>query len=207
LLAACLSLSVGTLMGAIAGLGGWIDEVVMRAAEISLAVPVLYLLFAARALLPLKTGPEQVFLVLITIIGITGWARPARLIRGVVLSVKERDFVAAARGFGATNVYLFRRHILPNVSDVVLTQFAVLIPQYILAEVTLSFVGLGVNEPTASWGNMLAPLQQYAVLESCPWMFAPAFAAIPVALTYYVIFLAYGGERASGATLGRRLRS
>ena len=194
LLAACVSLSLGTALGAIAGMGGWIDEIVMRIAEIFLVVPAFYLLLAMRALLPLKTGPEQVFVILVTIIGITGWARPARIVRGVVLSVKKRDFVAAARGFGATELYLFRRHILPHVSGVVLTQAAVLIPQYVLAEVTLSFVGLGVNEPIPSWGNMLTPLEQYAVLDSYWWMFAPAFAAIPVALAYYILSLEYGAE-------------
>src|SRR5207244_1478277 len=82
------------------------------------------------------------------------WARQARLVRGVVLSAKERDFVRAARGFGATNGYLLRRHILPETSSVLLTQAAILIPQYVLAEMTLSFLGLGVPEPVPSWGNL-----------------------------------------------------
>src|SRR6266516_6783133 len=75
-------------------------------------------------------------------LGAVGWARPARLVRGVVLSAKERDFVRAARGFGATDGYLLRRHILPATSSVLLTQAAILVPQFILAEMTLSFLGL-----------------------------------------------------------------
>ena len=91
----------------------------------------------------------------IVVIGAVGWARPARLVRAVVLSAKERDFVRAARGFGATDIYLLRRHVLPETSSVLLTQAAILVPQYVMAEMTLSFLGLGVPEPVPSWGNLL----------------------------------------------------
>jgi peptide/nickel transport system permease protein len=166
----------------------------MRVAEVFVAVPWLYLLLAVRAVLPLHLDPAQVFFLLIAITGIIGWARPARLIRGVVLSVKEREYVLAARGFGASDLYLLRRHILPQVSGVALTQTVLLIPQYILAEVTLSFFGLGVSEPAPSWGNMLASLQQYFVLESCWWMFAPAVALIAVLLAYHRLLSFYASN-------------
>src|SRR5438105_2451874 len=84
------------------------------------------------------------------------WARPARLIRGVGLSAKERGLALGARGFGASDLSLMRRHILPSTWGVVLTQATVLIPQFLLAEVTLSFLGSGIGEPVPSWGNMLA---------------------------------------------------
>src|SRR5258708_3979280 len=109
---------------------------------------------------------------------------PARLVRGVVLSAKERDFVRAARGFGATDGYLLRRHILPETSSVVLTQAAILVPPFVLAEMTLSFLGLGVPEPVPSWGSLLASLQQYSVLVSSWWMCAPALAIVPFFLVY-----------------------
>ncbi len=131
-------------------------------------------------------------MLLITVIGVIGWARPARLIRGVVLSARERDYVLAAKGFGASNIYLLRRHILPQASSVALTQAAVLIPTYVLAEVVLSFFGLGVSEPAPSWGNLLANLRQYNVLESYWWMFLPAIALIPIFLAYYRVFSYYG---------------
>ena len=185
LLAAGLSLSVGLLLGGIAGFyGGWRDEGLMRVAELFLALPWLYLLFAVRAFLPLNLAPAQAFLLLIVVIGLIGWARPARLIRGVVLSARERDFVLAARGFGASDAYVLRRHVLPQAFGVVLTQAAILIPQYILAEVTLSFLGLGVGEPAASWGAMLASLQEYHVLASYWWMLAPGLALVAVFLSY-----------------------
>ena len=185
LLAAGLSLSVGIVIGGLAGwYGGWVDEALMRVAELFLALPWLYLLFAVRAFLPLSLAPARAFYLLIAVIGLVGWARPARLVRGVVLSGKERDFVLAARGFGATNAYLLRRHVLPQASGVLLTQAALLVPQYILAEVTLSFLGLGVGEPAASWGTMLGNLQEYHVLASYWWMLAPALALILVFLSY-----------------------
>lgn len=184
--AAGLSLLVGILIGSFAGFyGGWIDDAIMRGGEIFLALPWLYLLFAVRAALPLHVAQWQVFLLLVAVIGLMGWARPARLIRGVVLSAKERNFVAAARAFGGSDYYLLRRHILPQTYGVVLTQLTLLIPQYILAELTLTFLGLGVGEPMPSWGSLLSSLQQYYVLASYWWMFLPALLLIPVFLAYF----------------------
>jgi peptide/nickel transport system permease protein len=100
------------------------------------------------------------------------------------MSVKEREFVRAARGFGASDVYLLRKHILPTTSSVLLTQAAILIPQFVLAEMTLSFLGLGIPEPVPSWGNLLANLQQYSVLVSYWWMYLPAFAIVPFFFGY-----------------------
>ncbi|MGH9741506.1 MAG: ABC transporter permease, partial [Candidatus Acidiferrum sp.] len=185
LLGAGVTLFLGALIGMAAGYyGGWRDELLMRAAELFLALPWLYLLFALRAFLPLSVSPLEAFLLVVVVIGMVGWARPARLVRGVVLSVKERDFVRAARGFGASDFYLLRRHIFPETASVLLTQAAILVPQFILAEMTLSFLGLGIPEPTSSWGNLLASLQQYSVLVSYWWMYLPALAIVPFFLGY-----------------------
>ena len=185
LLGAGITLLIGLCIGAVAGYyGGWTDSLLMRLAELFLALPWLYLLFAIRAFLPLAVSPLKAFFLIIAVIGMVGWARPARLVRGVVLSAKERDFVRAARGFGATNAYLLRRHILPETSSVLLTQAAILIPQYVLAEMTLSFLGLGVPEPVPSWGNLLSSLQQYSVLVSYWWMYLPAVVMAPFFLGY-----------------------
>ena len=185
LLGAGITLLMGLCVGAVAGYyGGWTDSLLMRLAELFLALPWLYLLFAIRAFLPLAVSPLKAFFLIIAVIGVVGWARPARLVRGVVLSAKERNFVSAARGFGATDAYLLRRHILPETSSVLLTQAAILIPQYVLAEMTLSFLGLGVPEPMPSWGNLLSSLQQYSVLVSYWWMYLPALAMAPFFLGY-----------------------
>jgi len=186
LLATVLSLATGWLLGTLAGFyGRWLDGIVMRAAEVFLALPWLYLLFAVRAVLPLHVSAGQAFLMLVLVIGLVDWARPARLVRGVVLSARERNYVLAARGFGASDLYLIRRHIAPQTFGLLLTQAALLVPQYILAEVTLSFLGLGVSEPVPSWGNMLAALQRYNVLASYWWMWAPGLALVPVFLAYF----------------------
>ena len=188
ILATALSLGLGTLVGSFAGYyGGWFDSVAMRVAELFLALPWLYLLFALRAFIPLSLSANEAFLLLIAVIGAVGWARPARLIRSVVLSSREHQYVRAAQLFGGSDAYILRRHILPDVHGVVLTQAVLLIPQYVLAEVTLSFLGLGVAEPTPSWGNMLSSLQQYYVLASYWWMLVPGLVLIPVFLGYMLL--------------------
>jgi peptide/nickel transport system permease protein len=198
LLGAGITLILGLCLGGVAGyFGGWRDAVLMRVAELFLALPWLYLLFGLRAFLPLSVPPVQAFLLVIAVIGAVGWARPARLVRGIVLSAKERDFVRAARGFGASNAYLLWRHILPQTSSVLLTQAAILIPQFVLAEMTLSFLGLGLPEPVPSWGNLLSSLQQYSVLVSYWWMYLPALAMVPFFLGYLRLASLLQGEAAA----------
>jgi peptide/nickel transport system permease protein len=188
LIATLLALGLGAAAGTIAGyFGGWTDALLMRGGELLLALPWLYLLLAVRAVLPLHIPTGQAFLLVVGIIGTVGWIRPARLIRTVVLSTRERGYVLAARGFGASGAYVIRRHILPETLGVVVTQATVLIPQFILAEVTLSFLGLGISEPVPSWGNMLAEARQYFALMSHGWLLAPGIVLVPLLLGYFVL--------------------
>ena len=188
LVAALLSLALGLFCGTLAGFhGGWVDSLLMRGGELFLALPWLYLLLGVRAFLPLHISTTQAFFLLVAIIGTVGWVRPARIVRGVVLSARERGFVLAARGFGASAGYLMRRHILPLTWSVVLTQATVLIPRYVVAEVTLSFLGLGVSEPVPSWGNMLAEARHYHSLIAHTWMLAPGLAVVPLLLGYLTL--------------------
>jgi len=185
ILATLVALIAGATFGIIAGYYGWIvDESLMGATELFLCLSWLYFLLGFRAFLPLHVSPARTFFLLTGVIGLIGWARPARLVRGIVLSVRTRNYVLAANGFGASDFYVMRRHILPEVMSVLLTQAALLIPRYITAEVTLSFFGLGVNEPTASWGNMLSVLQRYNVLVSYGWLLAPAVALVITSVIY-----------------------
>ena len=182
------ALLVGMILGMLAGYyGGWTDESLMGAAELFLSLPWLYFLLGVRAFLPLHVSPARTFLLLTCVIGLIGWARPARLVRGIVASARSRNHILAARGFGASDFYLLRRHILPEIYGVLLTQATVLIPRYIAAEVALSFLGLGVNEPVASWGNMLSTLQQYSVLVSYSWLLAPACALVITSVIYSLL--------------------
>ncbi|HXM62566.1 MAG TPA: ABC transporter permease [Terriglobales bacterium] len=185
ILATGISLCLGLVIGCLSGFyGRWIDDSTMRLSDLFLVLPWLYLLLAVRSFLPLHISPTEAFFLLVAVIGTIGWARPARLIRGIVLGAKTRKYVIASRGFGASDAYILRRHVLPHVSGILSTQAAMLVPQYVIAEVTLSFLGLGLGEPTPSWGNLLANLQQYNVLVSYWWMFSPAFALVVVSLGY-----------------------
>jgi len=188
LMAALISVMLGMILGGLSGYSGpWLDAAVMRISDVFLAMPWLYLLLAVRASLPLRMDSRQSYLLLAILMGLVGWARPARLARGVVLSVKQAEYVLVARSFGGSDVYLLWKHILPSLRGVLITQLSLYIPQYILAEVTLSFLGLGVNEPLASWGNMLGDLQLF-VSEPRPWLFAPAFALFGILLAYHGLF-------------------
>jgi peptide/nickel transport system permease protein len=192
LLATAISLFFGLFIGCISGFyGKWIDESAMRFAELFLVLPWLYLLLAVRSFLPLHVTPVQTFLLLVAVIGTIGWARPARLIRGVVLGAKSQKYVLASRGFGASDSYILRHHVLPHTYGILLTQGALLVPQYVIAEVTLSFFGLGLSEPMPSWGNLLASLQQYNVLVSYWWIFAPAVALVLVTIGYLAVANAF----------------
>jgi peptide/nickel transport system permease protein len=185
LTATFIALLTGSVLGIIAGYyGRWVDETLMGVTELFLSLPWLYFLLGVRAFLPLHLSTLRTFFLLTGVIGLIGWARPARLVRGLVLSSRNRNYVLAARGFGGSDVYLLRRHILPETFGVLLTQAALLVPKYIAAEVTLSFFGFGVSEPVPSWGNMLSTLQQYSVLISYGWLWAPACAVIVTSVLY-----------------------
>jgi len=180
-----IALLTGSILGIIAGYyGRWIDESLMGVTELFLSLPWLYFLLGVRAFLPLHLSTVRTFFLLTGVIGLIGWARPARLVRGLVLSSRNRNYVLAARGFGGSDFYLLRRHILPEAFGLLSTQAALLVPRYIAAEVTLSFFGLGVNEPVPSWGNMLSTLQQYSVLVSYGWLLAPLCALVITSVLY-----------------------
>jgi len=188
IVATLMALITGAIFGIVAGYyGRMLDDFLMGATELFVCLPWLYFLLGVRAFLPLHISPARTFLLLTTVIGLIGWARPARLVRGIVLSARTRNYVLAAKGFGASDFYLMRRHILPEVMSVLLTQSALLVPRYIAAEVTLSFFGLGVNEPMASWGNMLSALQRYSVLVSYGWLLAPAAALVITSVIYALL--------------------
>jgi peptide/nickel transport system permease protein len=188
LLASAIALTLGLLSGGIAGYyGGWRDELIARTMELFQSLPWFYLVLAVRAFLPLTLPETSALLAIAMIAGFTGWPRPSRLIRGIVLSERQRDYVVAARAFGAGGIYLIRRHILPATSGVVLVQTVLMIPQFILAEVTLSFLGLGVGEPSPSLGTMLSALRNLHVMTAYPWMLAPAAVLILLTACFQIL--------------------
>ena len=187
-LAAAVALFIGLGVGALCGtFGGWVDVVIMRFTELFMALPWLYLLLAVRAILPLRTSASVSLLILLSVVALVGWAKPARLFRGVILSAQELDFVVAASVIGGGKWYVFRRHVLPQTGSLLLTQAALLIPQFVIAEVTLSFLGLGVGEPIPSWGSILAPLARYESLALHWWLVLPVCAVVPLFFSYHEV--------------------
>jgi peptide/nickel transport system permease protein len=150
---ACL---IGITIGIISGYSGrFIDTVLMGATDAMLALPTLILILAARAAFPLELPPMRAAFLLLLIFALTGWAEMARLTRGLVLATRQREFVTAAVATGATQARILVRHILPNISRPLITQALLMLPAFLLAEIALSYLGVGVQEPEASLGNML----------------------------------------------------
>ena len=175
-----ISFSFGMLAGGISGyFGGFVDNLIMRLTELVMSFPALYLILAMRAALPVDIPSDKMYLIIVVILSFISWASMSRIIRGMVLSIKENDYVTAARALGLGHLRIIIRHILPNTLSFVIVAATVSVPGYILGEVALSFLGVGIAEPVASWGNMLKQAQSVRVLTSFTWILAPG----------YVIFL------------------
>jgi peptide/nickel transport system permease protein len=175
--AVLVTLVVGIPLGIVAGyLGGWADSVIMRLTDIMLSFPIIMLTILAAAIL--GDGVWQLVLVL----GLISWPTVARLVRGVAISQREMDHVLSARALGATNHRIILRHILPSTVGVVVVNATFGVAQMVLIEASLSFLGLGIQPPAASWGNMLTDAQQLSVLESDPWMWLPPIIVIAVTI-------------------------
>lgn len=164
-LAVAVSLVVGGAVGLVAGFyGGWLDNLLMRFVDILLSIPAIYLLILLTILQP-KIGPINLSTSdprsLAVIIAVVGWGGLSRLVRGEVLSVKNRDFMLAARSIGASDLRLLVRHLLPNVLAVMIVAASLGTGAIIITESILDFIGLGIQPPTASWGNMLTNSQTY----------------------------------------------
>mgnify|MGYP003575153638 CR=1 FL=1 len=171
-----IALGLGLLLGLLAGYyGKWIDELVMRLADVTLAFPTLLLLIALVA--ALQPSLTVVFLT----IGLVGWAAMARLVRGQVLVVRELEYVQAMRALGARNGRIILRHVLPAVVAPVLIAATLGVAGAIMAEASLSFLGLGVQPPTPSWGAMIADGRDLSQLRGAPW--TSLFPGIAIGLT------------------------
>lgn len=167
----------GLTIGGVAGyFGGKIDVILMRFGEIVMAFPSIYLLFALRASFPSSLSSSEVYMLIVIILSFIGWASLARIIRGLVLSLKNEDFVLSARTMGLSHWKIIRRHILPNTLSFVIIQATLTIPGYILGESALSLLGLGIMEPQSSWGLLLAAAKNYGTVQNAPWLLVPGFA-------------------------------
>ena len=180
-----LSFTFGMIIGGISGyFSGWTDTVIMRLCELSMSIPALYLIISLRATFPPGMSSPQVYAMIIIILSFIGWASMARVIRGMTLSLREQQFVLAARAMGQTHLKVIVRHILPNTFSYVIVAATLSVPYYILGEVVLSFLGVGIQEPNASWGNMLTAAQNTDYLRNYPWLLAPGAAIFITVLAF-----------------------
>jgi peptide/nickel transport system permease protein len=169
-----ISTVIGMLVGATAGyFGGVTDFLLMRIVEILLAFPSIYFILIMRQMFGTGLSSIQIYLIIVIILAFIGWATEARVIRGMALSLKEQEYIIAARALGYTDARIILRHILPNTFSFVIVTATLTVPFYILGEVALSFLGVGIQEPEASWGNMLSAAQTNRYLNDFPWMLIP----------------------------------
>jgi len=169
-----ISTIIGMIVGGIAGyFGGVTDFAIMRIVEILLALPSLYFILILRQSFGTGMSSVHIYFIIVIILAFIGWATEARVIRGMVMSIKEQEYVIAARAMGFSNARIIIRHILPNTLSFVIVTATLSVPFFILSEVALSFLGVGIQEPEPSWGNMLVAAQNNRYLTDFPWVLIP----------------------------------
>jgi peptide/nickel transport system permease protein len=185
--ASLIALLLGLVLGAISGYyGGVIDDILMRLVEVLATIPSLFLLLALRALFPLDMNPTAIFMMLISILGFISWGAIARVVRGLALSLREEEYIQAAKALGGSDARVLLRHLLPGTAAYGIVAFSLLIPGFILTEAGLSFLGLGISEPASSWGLMLAVAQEGGIqtFTQRPWMLLPGLFIFLTVLAY-----------------------
>ena len=186
--AAAAALFLGALVGALAGFyGGRLDDALMRLADFVLVLPAIYVVIVLRAAMPLVLTTSEVFWTIAGILSLAGWPYPARGVRAIVAAERGKEYAEAATALGAGSMRILLRHLLPAARGFLAIQGTLLLPAFILAEATLSFVGFGFAEPTPSWGVMLRDAAQAGTLAEAPWLLAPAGAIVMSVLGLYLV--------------------
>ena len=180
-----ITFPIGLILGGIAGFyGGIIDNVLMRSVEVLAAFPTFYLLLTLATVLPATLSSAARLFMIAAVFSLVGWGGLARIIRGLVLSIRELEFVLAARAAGLSDLRVIIRHILPSTTSYVIVAATLTIPGVILGESGLSYLGIGVQEPSTSWGLLLAQAQSVEVFTQFPWLLLPGLAIVLVILFY-----------------------
>lgn len=197
LFGALLGASLGLVIGSAAGyFGGRVDNFLMRAAEFFMMVPGFYFLLALRASLPPELGSREVYTLIVVILSLIGWGGVARVIRGMVLSLRERDFVKAARILGRTHGEILLDHIFPHTLTYLFVVISISVPSYILMESGLSLLGLGIQEPDVSWGSLLGEAMSISHLSLHPWVLFPGLVIVAAAMSFNALGDALCAEEA-----------
>jgi peptide/nickel transport system permease protein len=169
-----ITFSLGIVVGAFSGyVGGLTDNLIMRWSEIEMSLPSFYFLLALAAVIPSGISPVMTFFTIVAIMSFISWAGFARIIRGMTASVRSRPYVEAARALGASRTRIIFLHVIPSVLGYAIVAATLSIPGFILGESALSLLGLGIQEPAASWGNLLAQAQDVQNLARYPWILIP----------------------------------
>ena len=184
-----ISFPIGVIIGGIAGyFGGWIDTILMRLVEVLMTIPGIYLLVALATIIPPSLSNTKRFILIILITSFIGWAGLARVVRGQVLSLKDQEFVQAAKTMGASNQRIIFYHILPQTITYIIVSATLTIPEFIVSESVLSLIGLGIQQPDASWGNLLSVSTNASILVLQPWLiWPPALAIILTVLSFNLL--------------------
>ncbi|HLT62505.1 MAG TPA: ABC transporter permease [Microlunatus sp.] len=179
LIGVIVSLVLGLLLGGVSGyFGGWVDNIIQRVIEFIMSVPTLPLWLGLAAAIPPNMGPVQTYLLITVILSLFGWTSLARVIRGRFLQTRDEDFVLAAKLDGVRTRRIIARHLLPSFTSHVIATVSLAIPAMILAETSLSFLGLGLRAPAVSWGVLLQDAQSVQAVATTPWLMFPGLAVI-----------------------------
>ncbi|MCA9400286.1 MAG: ABC transporter permease [Candidatus Omnitrophica bacterium] len=188
LIGVSISFTIGLLIGGVAGYyGGKVDNVLMRLCEFFMMVPGFYLLLALRAAVPDNFNSVQVYFSIVIILSFIGWASLARIIRGMCLSLREREYVLASKTLGLSDLKIIIRHILPHTISYSIFAVMLSIPGYILGESALSLIGLGIQDPYASWGNLLSDAMSIVRIKFAPWILWPAGFIFMTVISFNII--------------------
>ena len=176
IIAVLITFTLGLIIGGISGyFGGMVDTILMRVVEMFMLIPGFYLLLALRASFPPEIGTVKIYFLIVVILSFIGWAGLARVIRGIVLSLKEKEYILSARAVGCSHFRIILKHILPNTASYTLVAITLSIPGYILGESALSLLGLGIQDPVPSWGNLLTDAMSIVRIKFYPWILIPGF--------------------------------
>lgn len=195
--AALLAILAGSIVGAVAGyVGGWVDRMIMTVSDFVIILPAAYVVVTLRAAMPLRLSDMTIFWTIVLVLAAASWPLPARGVRAIIAAERTQAYAEAAYAAGAGPLRILLRHLLPAARGHLATQAFLLFPAFILAEATLSYLGLGFAEPSASWGVMLQDAS-VAVIAEAPWILSPAAAIVVAVLATHLVTVDRGNEESA----------